>query len=408
MFGHRKQVEPPQRTQPPACIEQDAEVARERGGITSDINDPAGTGSKTRKCSHDQAARPLTRGIEHHEVDIAERLVHESRCDGSLTNAHLGLIGRVPRRVRTRPSVSLDRQHRSATSHDVAYQSSEQACPCVQIGHSITGARLETLQHGPTENPSGLGMYLPEDARADFIMTPKHREAQPFGLPGDAPVHDETSVERRQAPRPAATSVDRDDTLAALGGEHLEVFDIWPLVSLHPESLDSSRSDETAVDQLQLVGAMPVKSHAPGVIYPEPNACSPPKTAGGTGNFGHLDDTFYTGQTAKLLSHKIRLEAPLRLEAGMLPVTAAATTGACIGTRRDHTVEGRFDDLERVGPQVRPRFLADGRKHPLTGQAVTDKDDATVISPRDATAASRDLSRFQLYQCTVVHEASIF
>jgi hypothetical protein len=81
-------------------------------------------------------------------------------------------------------------------------------------------------------------------------MTSEHREAQPFGLPGDAPVHDETSIDRRQAPGPEATSVDRDDTFAALGGEHLEVFDIWPLVSFNPESLDRSGGNETAVDQL--------------------------------------------------------------------------------------------------------------------------------------------------------------
>ena len=150
-----------------------------------------------------------------------------------------------------------------------------------------------------------------------------------------------------------------------------------------------------------------MKSHAPGVVHPKPNACSPPETAGGAGHLDHLHNRFYAGQAAKLLRHKIRLESPLRLEADMLPVTAAATTGAGIGARRNHTVEGRFDDLERVGPQVGPRFLPDGRKYPFTGKAVPDEHDATVISPRDATAAGRDLSGFQLYQCAVVHEASI-
>src|ERR1019366_5099135 len=99
---------------------------------------------------------------------------------------------------------------------------------------------------------------------------------------------------------------------------------------------------------------MPVEPDTTSMVEPETNTSPPPQPVRSAGD---LLPTLDPGKPSKLLGHEIGLQPPLRRKRDVLPVTASTSSGACVGTRRRHTIRGGMDDLERVCSEVRLRLL---------------------------------------------------
>jgi len=146
-----------------------------------------------------------------------------------------------------------------------------------------------------------------------------------------------------------------------------------------------------------------VKPHAPDLVDAEAHTCSPAKAFWGAGDLANVDVHFHAGNSAELFRDEVGLEAPLRAELDVLPVTTSASAGAGVRTARRDAAGGRFDDLERVGAEVGLGLFGDRRQDPLAGKTVAHEHDTPVRGSCDTAAAGRDRASLELEQRTVVH-----
>src|SRR5260221_5913706 len=77
---------------------------------------------------------------------------------------------------------------------------------------------------------------------------------------------------------------------------------------------------------------------------------TPSESVGLAGERLHGDLAVDAGDPAQLLTDHRRLELTLRVEAGVLPVAAAAAAGTGIRARRPYPRTRRLGDLDRVVP----------------------------------------------------------
>jgi hypothetical protein len=142
---------------------------------------------------------------------------------------------------------------------------------------------------------------------------------------------------------------ERRNTFPARRGEHLEVVYTVPLESFDPECLDFGGCDQATLDVLDLVRTVLVQTRPAAFVDSEANSAPPAKSALGAWHLGYVDATFDAGESPKLFGNEIRLEVALCREPDVLPVTAATTTRACVGTWRLDSVWRRLNDLDGVG-----------------------------------------------------------
>ena len=149
-------------------------------------------------------ARPApSRRVHDHEVHTAESIGHECRGHCGFEYFDVELTGRVPRGVSAGPAVSLHCKHRPAWAYEITHEAGKQPGSCIQIGHAVARRRFQPIQHGSAQDVRGAGMHLPEDARTDLEVAPEDHESQPFGSMSDAPVDNQSGIERRQLPKPS-------------------------------------------------------------------------------------------------------------------------------------------------------------------------------------------------------------
>src|ERR1019366_3285178 len=161
-------------------------------------------------------------------------------------------------------------------------------------------------------------MHLPKDSCAHSVAPPQYLKDKRLRLTSNAPVHNEAGIDLRQVLHAAVSRADRQHTLAARRGEHLQFGDVAPLESLASEPLHRGRSNKAPLQQLQVVRTMFVQANPPGFVDAEANTGAPPESVWGAGYLVDLDEHLHAGDVTELLGDEIGLQAPLCTERDVL------------------------------------------------------------------------------------------
>jgi hypothetical protein len=162
--------------------------------------------------------------------------------------------------------------------------------------------------------------------------------------------------------------------------------------------------NQAVVHELQLVRTVLVEPNAPKLVHRKTHSAPPTEPVWGAGHLDNLYDLLDPGYTPQLLGNQISLEAALRPELDVLPVTASTHSWPRIGTRGINPVRRPIGYLDRVGPKVGLGFLGDRRQDTLARQAVPDEHDPTVLGSGNAATASCYGASFELQQRRADHE----
>jgi hypothetical protein len=137
------------------------------------------------------------------------------------------------------------------------------------------------------------------------------------------------------------------------------------------------------------VRSMPAQPGAAILVNGEPHPGAPTETLDVTGDRLDDDVAHDARHPSELLTNDLRLEPPLFVEGEVLPVAPAAASGAGPRTWRLDPRRRGLDDLDRIGPQIRPSLFGHLDPHALTGGGVPDEHNTTVRGVADADAAVR-------------------
>jgi hypothetical protein len=139
-------------------------------------------------------------------------------------------------------------------------------------------------------------------------------------------VDDDARVDLRQVGDPAGHV--HDSLLARC--RHLDALRSWPGRSLGTDCLDVLGRDEAAVDELELVRAMPVQPGPTGKVDAELHTGPPPQPVDVAWDRLDCDIPSDPGEVPQLLGDEFGLEEALSGQRDVLPVAAPTPAGTCI------------------------------------------------------------------------------
>ncbi len=180
VFGHREEVECSQRSEGPTGVEQDAQVAGERGRLAGDVGDAQRSGVEPGEGLHDRAAGSRPRRIEHDQVRPVQPR-HDSDRDRAAHHLHLAEPCSVAAEVRTGRRTPLDRGHRAGRPDGKCQADAEQPGAGVEVDNPLAGLHVGPLEHRPGEGGRGPGVDLPEHTRVHREPAPEHLEHDVVG-----------------------------------------------------------------------------------------------------------------------------------------------------------------------------------------------------------------------------------
>jgi hypothetical protein len=151
--------------------------------------------------------------------------------------------------------------------------------------------------------------------------------------------------------------------------------------------------DQAPVDRNDIVRAVPAQAGDASPVDSERDHGAPAEASLVARDCINRDVDVETSDPAELLADHRSLQPPLGIQAGVLPVAAAATARPRVGAWRHDPVGGGLLDLDGVGPGKAGGRLRHGGANALAGQGVPDEnDDARIILPGHAPAAVHDLA----------------
>jgi len=151
--------------------------------------------------------------------------------------------------------------------------------------------------------------------------------------------------------------------------------------------------DQAPVDRDDIMGAVAVQASDTTLVDGKRDDGAPAQAGFVAGDGLDVDLDVEAGDPVELLSDDRGLQSSLCLQAGVLPIAAAAARRLCVPARRVNAVGGGTLDLDGLGPGQASSRLRHGGANSLAGQGVPHEDDeARIILPGHAPAAVHGLT----------------
>lgn len=176
------------------------------------------------------------------------------------------------------------------------------------------------------------------------------------------------------------------------------VRDLLPAPGGHGRPAHQRVADQALADLDHLVGTVPEQPGHTARGYREPDPRPPAKARLIAGQRLDRDIALQAGDAPQLMRDHLRLEPPLRFQAGVLPVAAPAGTWPGVRAGRLDPVRRGLHDLDRLGPRELGGGIGNPRADPFAGQRVAHEHDPAAGLPRHTPAAVRDIADRQLDQ----------
>ena len=323
---------------------------------------------------------------------------------------HLRQVHEVGDGVLRGARVSLHGQHVTLRTDRPREGGGERPGPGVEVQRPLARPRLREREHGLPQRLRRTGVDLPEAARPDLEVAPRH----PLG-------HAARPVDRGQPHRPRAGPQgdahvvvqlgqldlsraggrhDRDRVAAGRGGCHVDRPYPRPAARRHPDRADRGRRHEAVTHRLDLGRAVAVQPGRAVAAHGEADTRAPAEAVVVTRHGRHREARQLVGRDTaeplQLLAQDVGLQAALRVEVHVLPVAPAAPARPGVRAGRLHPLRRRCQDGYGVCPRVARLHVRQPRPDPLARQRVADQDRAAVGVVGHADPAGCDALDVQL------------
>jgi len=198
-------------------------------------------------------------------------------------------------------------------------------------------------------------VHLPEHPRTDIEPMATHLESNSLGssLPSTVNHHTCGGREiRKRAGSSITRRLDRHDRLTPIRGHSdFDVTRPLPLQGAHTDRVHFGGRNWATLNRLDVVGTVTMEPRVAGAVHRKLDSGSPAEAVWVPIQSLDLYLALDAGDPAQLFRHQRRLEAPLRRERHVLPITTPATAWTGVRARRFDPIERRFEHLDSIRAQ---------------------------------------------------------